>query len=47
MISKKWIKKMIKDEKEGIKAYSGKKGFKTEVSQEKAHLKKLKKLLKR
>lgn len=47
MVTKKWIKSMIKDEEEGIKSYSGKKGFKTQAAQEKSHLRKLKNMLKK
>lgn len=42
-----WLKSMIKDEKEGIKEYSGKTGFGEQVKQEKQHLKKLEDKLKR
>lgn len=42
-----WIRKMIKDEEEGIKKYSGKVGFSKQASQEKQHLKKLQTQLKK
>lgn len=45
--NEKWIRAMIKDEKEGIKKYSGKKGYSAQAKQEKAHLKKLQKALKK
>ena len=44
--TKSWIESMIKDEKEGIRQYSGKSGFSAQVRQEKAHLKKLQRKLK-
>lgn len=42
-----WIKKMIKDEKEGIKKYSGKVGYSEQVKDERSHLKKLQTQLKK
>lgn len=44
--TKDWLEKMIKDEKEGIKMYSGKAGYSKQASQERSHLKKLQKKLK-
>jgi len=45
--TKAWIRKMIKDEEEGIKKYSGKVGYSTQAKQEKQHLKKLQAQLKK
>jgi hypothetical protein len=45
--SKAWLKAMIKDEEEGIKKYSGKKGFSKQVKDEKSHLAKLQAQLKK
>ncbi len=42
-----WIKKMIKDEEEGIKKYSGKVGFSKQTKDERSHLKKLQTQLKK
>lgn len=42
-----WIKKMIKDEEEGIKKYSNRVGYSKQAAQERSHLKKLKAQLKK